>query len=137
MNRIVVFICCWQLKVKYQVSFFISSYSCVAGADKIKHENTLDLFAEIDPKVCFLSLSHSCSSTMCCICFKTFIKLFLFLSGIQTQTHWQVRVVLFTKSRGWESMATTHQRQAKGNFLPLKDLWIHRYLSTFRFRFVA
>ncbi|XP_062248071.1 prostaglandin E synthase 3 isoform X1 [Platichthys flesus] len=37
-----------EVKVQFDKSKI--DFCCLAGADKIKHENTLDLFAEIDPK---------------------------------------------------------------------------------------
>lgn len=92
---------------------FFSPHSCVSGTDNIKHQNTVDLFGEIDPKVC-ASPAHI-AALLPCVHFKGFIKHSLFHAGIQTQTHWQVSVVLFKKSRGWEIMAETYQRQDKGN----------------------
>lgn len=43
------------------------SYSCFSGTDNIKQHNTVDLFREIDPKVCFVTCRHGHSSSKCYI----------------------------------------------------------------------
>lgn len=85
------------------------SSSCVTGTDDVKQQNKVELFGEIDPKV-------SLSRIFCVVSsLRAFLKWPVLHAGIQTQTYWQVCVVLFTKSRGWESMAATYQRQDEGN----------------------
>lgn len=61
--------------------------------------------------------------------FKAFIKPFVFHAGVQTQTYRQVCVVLFTKGRDWEIMATTYQRQDKGNAHSLKTICFNLVLQ--------
>lgn len=91
--------------------WLVFSDSCVSGSDK-KLENSVDLFGEIDPKVPFFSLCISFQFKKN-ICLRDGSPNFLFHhAGIQLQTHSQICVVLFAKSRGRKTMATTYQRQS-------------------------
>ncbi len=109
----------------HDLFFFFAPCSCFSGTDNIKHQNTVELFGEIDPKVRLSPVGTVHSSTMSLIPSNLLTKVSLFHPGIQTQTHRQVCVVLFTKSRGWEIMAKTYQRQDKGDFHSLKNLSVH------------
>lgn len=96
--------------------------SCVSGAADKKHHNTVDLFSEINPKVCRV-WPRKCPVFL----LKPIQRLhhIFYHTGIQTQAHWQIGVVLFEEGAAGDILASAYQTQGEGHCHFWKARLIH------------
>lgn len=91
--------------------FVFSLFSCLSGTDNTQHSNEIDLFDAIDKEV---SLAHSYDIRLGCTMSIFCYKFYFLSSGVQTQAHRPVSLVLFTESSVREIMAKINKREGKG-----------------------